>query len=78
MGKVYIGVMGGWWAQIMGVGGKKVAGLGGLGEWVGSGRLTAGGAKLRAGHARPLRGGGRVSGCWQEGARVWGGFGPSL
>ena len=47
----------------MGVGGKKVAGLGGLGEWVGSGRLTAGGAKLRAGHARPLRGGGRVRGC---------------
>ena len=45
------------------VGGKRVAGLGGLGEWVSGGRLTAGGGKLRAGHARPLRGGGRVSGC---------------
>ena len=38
------------------VGGKRVAGLGGLGEWVSGGRLTAGGGKLRAGHARPLRG----------------------
>ena len=37
------------------VGGKRVAGLGGLGEWVSGGRLTAGGGKLRAGHARPLR-----------------------
>ena len=37
-------------------GGKRVAGLGGLGEWAGGGRLTAGGAKLRAGPARPLRG----------------------
>ena len=56
---------GGWRAQIMEVvGGKRVAGLGVLGEWVGGGRLTAGGGKLRAGHARPLRGGGRVSGCW--------------
>ena len=55
---------GSWWAQIMGVvGGKRVAGVGGLGEWVSGGRLTAGGGKLRAGHARPLRGGGRVSGC---------------
>ena len=70
---------GGWRTQIIGVmGGKRVAGLGGLGEWVGGGRLTAGGGRLRAGHARPLRGGGRVSGCWPEGARVWGGFWPSF
>ena len=49
---------GGWRAQIMGVvGGKRVAGLGGLGEWVSGRRLTAGGARLRAGHARPLQGG---------------------
>ena len=47
-----------------GVGGKRVAGLGVLGDWVSGGRLTAGGARLRAGHAQPLRGGGRVSGCW--------------
>ena len=36
-------------------GGKRVAGLGGFGEWVSGGRLTAVGGKLRAGHARPLR-----------------------
>ena len=54
----------GWRAQIMGlVGGKRVAGLGGLGEWVRGGRLTAGG--------------GEVAGWWR-GERVWGGFGPSL
>ena len=47
---------GGWRAQIMAVGGKRVAGLGGFGEWVSGGRLTAVGGKLRAGHARPLRG----------------------
>ena len=40
----------------MAVGGKRVAGLGGFGEWVSGGRLTAVGGKLRAGHARPLRG----------------------
>ena len=58
---------GSWWAQIMGVvGGKRVAGLGGLGEWVSGGRLTAGGGKLRAGHARPLRGGGWLAGAGRE------------
>ena len=60
---------GGWWAQIMGVGGKWVAGLGGLGEWVSGGRLTAGGGKLRAGHARPLRGG--VNELRAKGVRGW-------
>ena len=73
MGKVYIGVMVVGGHKLWGVvGGKMVAGSGGLGEWVSGGRLTAGGARLRAGHAQPLRGGGRVSGCWTEGARVWG------
>ena len=57
------------------VGGKRVAGLGGLGEWEGSdGRRR----EVAGRDARPLRGGGRVSGCWPEGARMWGGFGPSL
>ena len=78
MGKVYIGVMAVGGHKLWGVGSKRVAGVGGLGEWVSGGRLTAGGARLRAVHAQPLRGGGRVSGCWPEGARVWGGFGPSL
>ena len=70
---------GGWRAQIMGaVGGKRVAGLGGLGEWVSGGRLTAGGGEV-AGRACPApTGGGRVRGCGPEGARVWGGFGLSL
>ena len=54
---MYIGVMAVDGLKLWGVGGKKVAGLGGLGEWVSGGRLTAGGGKLRAGHARPLRGG---------------------
>ena len=69
MGKVYIGadaaVDG---LKLWGVGGKKVVKgyLGGLGEWVSGGRLTARRmlGRLRAGHARPLRGGGRVRGCW--------------
>ena len=30
----------------MGVDGKRVAGLGGLGEWVSGGRLTAGGGEV--------------------------------
>ncbi len=34
------------------VGGKKVAGLDGLGEWVSGGRLTAGGGEV-AGRACP-------------------------
>ena len=54
------------------VGGKMVAGSGGLGEWVSGGRLTAGGGEV-AGRACPAptewwKG----SGCWPEGARVWG------
>ena len=62
----------------MGVSGKRVAGSGVLGEWVSGGRLTAGGGEV-AGRACPApTGGGRVSGCRQEGARVWGDFGPSL
>ena len=45
------------------VGGKRVAGLGVLGEWVSGGRLTAGGGEV-AGRACPApTGGGRVSGC---------------
>ena len=43
MGKVYIGVTAVDGLKLWGVGGKKVAGLGGLGEWVSGGRLTAGG-----------------------------------
>ena len=38
MGKVYIGVMAVGGHKLWG-GGKKVAGLGGLGEWVGNGRI---------------------------------------
>ena len=36
----------------MGLGGKRVAGLDGLGEWVSGGRLTAGGGEV-AGRACP-------------------------
>ena len=53
------------------VGEKRVAGLGGLGEWVSGGRLTAGDGKV-AGRACPAPTG------WRKGARVWDGFGPSL
>ena len=45
------------------VGGKRVAGLGVLGEWVGGGRLTAGGGKV-AGRACPAPTG------WWKGERV--------
>ena len=56
----------------MGVGGgKRVAGLGGLGKWVSGRRLTAGGGEV-AGRACPAPTG------WRKGARVWDGFGPSL
>ena len=67
---------GGWRAQIMGVmGGKRVAELGVLGE---HGRCD-GGRREVAGRACPAPTGWRKgSGCWPEGARVWGGFGPSL
>ena len=51
-------------AQIMGlVGGKRVAGLGSLGEWVSGGRLTAGGGEV-AGRACPAPTG------WRKGERV--------
>ena len=53
------------------VGGKRVAGLGGLGEWVSGGRLTAGGGEV-AGRACPAPTG------WRKGERVRGDFGPSL
>ena len=50
MGKVYIGVMAVGGHKLWGVvGGKRVAGLGSLGEWVGGGRLTAGGGKVAGG-----------------------------
>ena len=45
------------------VGGKRVAGLGGLGEWVSGGRLTAGGGEV-AGRACPAPTG------WRKGERV--------
>ena len=50
---------GGWRAQIMG-GGKRVAGSGGLGEWVSGGRLTADGGEV-AGRACPA-----PTGWWKE------------
>ena len=57
---------GGWRAQIMGVvGGKRVAGLGGLGEWAGNRRIDGrrrGGCG--PGMPGPYRGGGRARGCW--------------
>ena len=41
MGKVYIGVAAVGGHKLWGVvGGKRVAGLGGLGEWVGNGRIN--------------------------------------
>ena len=45
------------------VGGKRVAGLGGLGEWVSGGRLAAGGGEV-AGRACPAPTG------WRKGERV--------
>ena len=42
------------------VGGKRVAGSGGLGEWVSGGRLTAGGGEV-AGRACPA-----PTGRWKE------------
>ena len=53
MGKVYIGVMVVGGHKLWGVSGKRVAGLGGLGEWVSGGRLTAGGGGKCAGRACP-------------------------
>ena len=72
MGKVYIGVtaVGGY--KLWGVaGGKRVTGLGVLGEWVSGGRLTAGGGK-RAGRACPAPTGVVVEGavCFPHSAHV--------
>ena len=72
MGKVYIGVMAVGGHKLWGVvGGKRVAGLGGLGEmgerWKIDGRRRGG-----CGPGMPGPYGGR------KGARVWDGFGPSL
>ena len=52
------------------VGGKRVAWLGGLGEWVGGGRLTAGGGEV-AGRACPAPTG------WRKGERVLAGNGQA-
>ena len=50
---MYIGVIAVGGHKLWGVvGGKRVAGLGGLGEWVSGGRLTAGGGEI-AGRACP-------------------------
>ena len=57
MGKVYIGVTAVDGLKLWGVGGKKVAGLGGLGEWVSGGRLTAGDGEV-AGRTCPAPTGG--------------------
>ena len=63
MGKVYIEVTAFGGHKLWGVGGKRVAGLGGLGEWVSGGRLTAGDGKV-AGRACPAPTG------WRKGERV--------
>ena len=71
MGKVYIGVMVVDGYKLWGVvGGKRVAGLGGLGEWVSGGRLTAGDGKV-AGRACP------APTEWWKGERVLAGRGKS-
>ena len=70
MGKVYIGVMVVGGHKLWGVSGKRVAGSGGLGEWVGGGRLTAGGGEV-AGRACPAPTG------WQKGERVPAGTGQA-
>ena len=71
MGKVYIGVTAVDGLKLWGVGGKKVAGLGGLGEWVSGGRLTAGDGKV-AGRACPAPTGVVVEGavCFPHSAHV--------
>ena len=71
MGKVYIGVTAVDGLKLWGVGGKKVAGLGGLGEWVSGGRLTAGDGKV-AGRACPAPTGVVVEGAvyFQHSAHV--------
>ena len=62
MGKVYIGVMAVGGHKLWGMSGKRVAGLGGLGEWVSGGRLTAGGGEV-AGRACPAPTGVVVGRC---------------
>ena len=71
MGKVYIGVTAFGGHKLWGVGGKRVAGSGGLGEWVSGGRLTAGGGEV-AGRACPAPTGVMVEGAvyFQHPARV--------
>ena len=72
MGKVYIGVTAVRGHKLWGVvGGKRVAGLGGLGEWVSGGRLTAGDGKV-AGRACPAPTGVVVEGavCFPHSAHV--------
>ena len=72
MGKVYIGVMVVDGYKLWGVvGGKRVAGLGGWGEWVSGGRLTAGDGKV-AGRACPAPTGVVVEGavCFPHSAHV--------
>ena len=55
----------------MGLSGKRVAGSGGLGEWVSGGRLTAGGGEV-AGRACPAPTGVMVVGavCFPHSART--------
>ena len=71
MGKVYIGVMVVGGHKLWGVSGKRVAGSGGLGEWVSGGRLTAGGGEV-AGRACPAPTGVMVVGavCFPHPAHV--------
>ena len=70
MGKVYIGVTAVDGLKLWGVGGKKVAGLGGLGEWVGGGR-SDGRRREVAGRASPAPTG------WRKGERVLAGNGQA-
>ena len=71
MDKVYIGVTAVGGHKLWGVSGKRVAGLGGLGEWVSGGRLTAGGGEV-AGRACPAPTGVVVEGavCFPHSAHV--------
>ena len=72
MGKVYIAVTAVGRHKLWGVvGGKRVAGLGVLGEWVSGGRLTAGGGEV-AGRACPAPTGVVVEGavCFPHSAHV--------
>ena len=72
MGKVYIGVTAVGGHKLWGVvGGKRVAELGVLGDWVSGGRLTAGGGEV-AGRACPAPTGVMVEGavCFPHSAHV--------